>query len=105
MARPVEQALDVPDLDLLAGVHDVDPLDRLGDHAHVVGDQHQGHAALALQVDQEIEDLRLDGHIERRGRFVGDQEPRVAGDRHGNNDPLVHAARHLVRAAGSWAAP
>ena len=46
---------------------------------------------------QQVEDLRLDGHVERRGRLVGDQQLRVAGDRHGDHHPLAHAARHLVR--------
>src|SRR5690606_29810185 len=44
-----------------------------------------------------VEDLRLDGHVERGSRLVRDQQPRVAGDRHGDHHPLVHAARKLVR--------
>ena len=54
-------------------------------------------AALALQRHQQIEDLLLDGHIQRGGRFVGDQQQRIAGDRHGDHHPLVHAAGELVR--------
>ena len=59
-------------LDLLAGVEHRDPFRRLRHDAHVVGDQDQRHAGLLLQVEQEVEDLRLDGHVERRGRLVGD---------------------------------
>ena len=92
-----EQALHTLRLDLLAGILDHDPVDGLGDHAHVVGDQDQRHAALALQVEQQVEDLRLDGDVERRGRLVGDQQLGVAGDRHGDHHPLAHAARELVR--------
>jgi hypothetical protein len=45
-----------------------------GDHAHGMRDQHQGHARVALQRHQQIEDLRLDGDVERGGRLVGDQQ-------------------------------
>ena len=33
----------------LAGIHHHDPLGGLGNDAHVVRDEHEGHAALALQ--------------------------------------------------------
>ena len=62
-----------------------------------MGDQHQRHAALALQAAQQIEDLRLDRDVKRRGGFIGDQQLGVARDGHGNHDPLVHATRQLVR--------
>ena len=50
-----------------------------------------------LQVAHQVEDLRLDGHVERRGRLVGDQQLRVAGQRHRDHHPLAHAAGELVR--------
>ena len=50
-----------------------------------------------LQRAHEIEDLRLDGHVERGGRLVGDQELRVAGQRHRDHRALAHAAGQLVR--------
>jgi hypothetical protein len=34
------------------------------------GDQHQRHAALLLQVAQQVQDLGLDGHVQGRGRLV-----------------------------------
>ncbi len=69
---------------------------RLGHHPHVVGDEDQRHAALALQVQQQVDDLGLDGDIQRGGRFVGDQQARIAGDRHGDHHSLVHAAGELM---------
>ena len=44
----------------------------------------------------EVEDLRLDGDVERRGRLVGDQHLGIAGERHGDHGALAHAARELV---------
>ena len=47
-------------------------------------------------VDQ-LEDLRLDGHVERGRRLVGDQHVRVVDERHRDHRALAHAARELVR--------
>ena len=55
------------------------------------------HAELVAQAHQQLEDLRLDGDVERRGGLVGDQELRVAGERHRDHDPLAQPARELVR--------
>ena len=52
---------------------------------------------LALQLAQQVEDLRLNGHVERRGRLVGDQQLRLRRERHGDHHALAHAARELVR--------
>ena len=50
---------------------------RLGDHAEVVGDEQDRHAQLLLQPLEELEDLRLDGDVERGGRLVGDEQRRA----------------------------
>ena len=63
----------------------------------IVRDQQQRHAALALQPQQQREHLRLHGDVERGRRLVGDQQARVAGDRHRDHHALRHAARQLVR--------
>ena len=52
---------------------------------------------LGDQLLEQLEDLRLDGHVERGGRLVGDQQPRLAGQRHRDQRPLPHAAGELVR--------
>ena len=50
-----------------------------------------------LQVEDQVEDLRLDRHVQRGGRLVGDQQLRLAGQRHGDHRALPHAAGQLVR--------
>ena len=70
---------------------------HLGDHAEVVGDQQDRHAELVAAGAQQVEDLRLDGDVERGGRLVGDQQRGPAGERHGDHHPLAQAARQLVR--------
>ena len=80
-----------------ARVHHVDPVGVAGHDAEVVGDDEHRDAELAGQVLQQLQDLGLDGHVERRGGLVGEDERRVAGQRHGDHDPLAHAAAELVR--------
>ena len=46
---------------------------------------------------QQLQDLRLDGDVERGGRFVGDQQRRVVGERHRDHHALALAAGELMR--------
>ena len=44
----------------------------------------------------EVEDLGLDGDVEGGGGLVGDEQLRLAGQRHGDHHPLAQAAGELV---------
>ena len=57
------------------------------------------HAEPRLELLQQLEDLRLDGDVERGGRLVGDQEVGLVGERHGDHHALALAARELMRIA------
>ena len=46
---------------------------------------------------EERDDLRLDRDVERGGRLVGDQQPRLGGERERDHHALAHAAGELVR--------
>jgi len=48
----------------LPAVHDDDGLARLGHDAQVVSDEDDRRVELALQVLHQLEDLRLDRHVE-----------------------------------------
>ena len=52
-----------------------------------------------LQVLQQVDDLRLDGDVERRDRLVADDEVGLDGERAGDADALSLAAGELVRVA------
>ena len=67
------------------------------DHAQVVRDEDQRHAELALQLREQAQDLRLDRHVERRGRLVGDQQLRIVHERHRDHHALALAAGELMR--------
>ena len=55
------------------------------------------HPLLALQLLQQVEDLRLDRHVERRRRLVGDQEVGLGGERHRDHHALLLSAGQLER--------
>ena len=85
------------DLDHPAGVHHSNTVGALGDHAHVVGDQHHRCAAISSQLFKQSDDLRLDRYIERGGRLIGDDQLRVSGQCQGDHHALTHAAGELMR--------
>ena len=70
---------------------------HLADDAEVVGDEEERHAEARLEVPEQLQDLRLDGDVERRRRLVRDQEIGLVGERHRDHHPLPLAARELVR--------
>ncbi len=80
----------------LTQVHHADVVGDVLDHAEVMGDENIGQPALLLQILHEIEDLRLDGHIQGGDRLVAHDEPGVEGQRPGDADALAAASVQLV---------
>ena len=97
MPRMPEQLLGDVVLLHLAALHHVDVVGELADDGQVVGDQDHRHAVALLQLLDQVEDLRLDGDVERGRRLVGDQHVGTVGERHGDHDALALAAGELVR--------
>ena len=87
------------DLDQLAGVQDRDPVRDVPHHRQVVGDEQVGEPELGLQVLQQVDDLGADRHVERRHRFVGDDEVGPQRQRPGDADALALAATERVGVA------
>jgi hypothetical protein len=79
-------------LDQLPGVHHHDAIGAFRDNAKVVRDQQNGHIEPLAEVVQEIQDLLLDRDIKRGRWLVGDQQPRVAGQRHRDDHALPEPA-------------
>ena len=84
-------------LDEHSRVHHVHALAHSGDDAEVVRDQDQRRVPLDDQLAEQAENLRLDRDVERGRRLVGDQQLRLAGERHRDHCPLAHPAGELVR--------
>ena len=49
-----------------------------------------------LEFSQQVEDLGLDRHVQRRGGLVGDQQFGTARQGHGDHGALPHAAGQFV---------
>ena len=74
MQRRADHGAHRADLGDATGIHHRDAVGRLGDHAHVVGDQHHGRAVLAAEPLEQRDDLRLHRDVERGRRLVGDDQ-------------------------------
>jgi hypothetical protein len=77
-----------------AAHHDDVVRDRRHD-GQVVADEEEPSAAL-LDAVEESDDPRLDGDVERGGRFVCDEEVGVQGDRRSDEGALPEPARQLT---------
>ena len=75
------------------------------DDAQIVRDKQVGQAEPFLQLEHQVQDLRLHRHVERRDRFVGDDQPRVERQRAGDADPLALAAAEGMRIAAQVFGP
>ena len=85
------------DLHQLPGVHDRDPVSHFRHDPQVVSDQQYRHAARGLDFLQQIEHLRLDGHIQGGRRLIGDQQVGLGRERHGDHHALLQPPGELKR--------
>ena len=63
VARRHEQCAGLTHFDASTLVHDDGAVGDLGHHTHVMGDEHYRHAENILELFDQLQDLRLDGHI------------------------------------------
>ncbi|OEV00489.1 hypothetical protein AN217_24795 [Streptomyces qinglanensis] len=97
MAGPVVDGLALAHLDDLAEVHHRDPLREVPHDRQVVGDEDEGDPQIPLNLLEQVDDLGLDGDVQRRDRLVGHDQLRLQGQGAGDADPLALAAGELVR--------
>jgi hypothetical protein len=62
-----------------------------------VRDEEQSDPLFPLQLQQDAQDLRSHGDVQRRHRFVGDDELRVEREGAGDRDALSLTSAHVVR--------
>ena len=78
-------------------VHHDSAVGDFSHHPQVVGDEEHTHTVFLLQDADEREDVLLDSDIKSGGRFVGDEQLRIAAHGHGNHDTLFLSAGEFVR--------
>ena len=97
MTRCGEEAVAVSLFDNLAHIHHGDFVTHMLHNAKIMADEEIGQPELRLKRLQQIQDLRLYGHIKRRDRLVADDQRRPCRQRACDADPLTLTARELVR--------
>ena len=95
----VEELIGLGHLDDLAQVHHRDAVAHVAHDGEVVGDEDDRQPELALQLGEQVDDLRLDRDVERRDGLVGDDQLGLQRDGARDADALALAAGELVREA------
>ena len=86
-------------LDHLPRIHHTDPVADPRDDAEVVADVQDRRRERALQLGDQVEDLRFGRHVESRRRLVHDQQIGIVGEGHCDQHALLLAATQLMRIA------
>src|SRR5215510_3729680 len=97
MSRRGEHRARRAGLDDPAEIHYGDALRHVLDDGEIVADEQEREAELALQLVEQIDDLRLDRDVERRDRLVAHDQVGLRRERAGNADALALAAGKFVR--------
>ncbi|MNS68216.1 hypothetical protein D3C72_1014910 [compost metagenome] len=84
-------------LDDLSLGHDADAVGKFADDTEIVGDEQHGHAVMRFQITEQLENLGLNRHVKRRRGFIGDEQFRPVGKRHGDHHTLPLAAGQFMR--------
>ena len=85
--------------DQVPGVHHGDAIGNVRNNGEIVRDEEHRQSKFVAEIIEQIENLLLDGNIERGGGLVGDQQLRTVDDGHSDHDALAHASGELVRIA------
>ena len=96
MLRRLEKTLGRGGFDDRSGIHHGHPVGHARHHAQVVTDPDHRHVTRRPQLGDQVQNLRLNGHVERRRGLVGNQQIGIAGQRHRDHRPLAHPAGKLV---------
>ena len=99
MPRSLKDLLRVGELDDSSEIHHRDTRADLSHHGQVVRDEDVREVELRLERAEQVEDLRLNGDIQRRDRLVADDQLRIQRQSACDPDPLPLAPRELVRIA------
>ena len=97
MSRLAEQVLRLRNLHHHAGIHHHHTVAKLRHNAQIMRDVQNAHAQLLLQFADQLQNLRLNGGIQRGDGLICDQQAGVGTQRHGDHYALAHAAGQLMR--------
>ena len=100
-----QHLVDQAALDDAAEIHDGHLMRQIVDHREVMRDEQVGQPEVVLQCLEQIENLRLDRDVKRRGRLVANDQLRLDSQctRNGYALPLATGKLMRVAACGRWA--
>ena len=96
MRRMVKNSIRGAALAHTPAVHNNDLVTHGRNDAQVMCNHDDRHTHLLLQVLHQLQDLRLNGNVQRGRRLIRNQDIRLTAERHGNHDTLAHASRKLI---------
>ena len=99
VAGPLVDVVDGADFDDLSEIHDQHAVGDILHHIQIMGDEDIRESQLPLQIQEQVENLRLDRFVERGNRFIEDQQPGLQGQGTGDIHPLALSAGKLMRVA------
>ena len=76
----------------LPGIHQSDLVRHLGHDSQIMGNEQHGHFLALLQLFKQVQNLRLDSHVQGGGGFVGNHQIGLGCQRNGNHDALLLSA-------------
>ncbi len=92
-------AVDVPHrtrLDDGTVVHDQYTVADIFHETEIVGDEEQRQIQFVAQVEEQVHDLRLNRHVERRDGFIGNDQLGFESEGAGDADALALSAREFM---------
>ncbi len=98
-ARAAIDALGIGHFDGPALAHHHDLVGHVAHHGQIVGDEDISHTEFVLQIEQQVEHLCLDRHIERRYGLITDEHIRPQRQATCNRDALTLAPGEFMRIA------
>ena len=78
-------------------VHNADAIRNILDHRQIVSNEKIRQAFLFLQIFKQVDNLGLDGNVQSRNWFIGNDEARFNGQSTRNADTLTLTAREFMR--------
>lgn len=97
MKRPAKKILPTGHFHDLSQIHHSNSITDVFDDSKIMRNEEIREPQLISKVHQKVEDLGLDGDIEGRDGFIGDDQIGTKGDSPGNSDPLPLSSAELMR--------
>jgi hypothetical protein len=91
MTWPGQDFTRLSDLHQMAVIHNAHTIREFRHQREIMAYEQQSQAMTLFQSSEKLEELGLNGWVERAGGFVRYEQPRAVTDRQGKTDALAHS--------------